>query len=32
MKVTKYLKLKDETRLGPQISEWMTKKLEVHFD
>ena len=30
MKVTKYLKPKDETRLGPP--EWMTEKLEVHFD
>jgi len=32
MNVTKYLKPKDETRLGLQISKWMIKKPELHFD
>ena len=30
MNVTKYLKPKDKTRLGLQISEWIIEKLELH--
>jgi len=32
MNVTKYLKPKDDTQLGPQMLEWMIEKAELHLD